>query len=116
MSAYFQPSESEDIRTAALAWWADELQDWTVAQVVWGLRQWNRQNPRLRPSPGDILRILAVKRGDVEAERAKAIPKPEHQPREIVTAEQREAIFRELGAEHLAFGAKRFPTVGDGAE
>jgi hypothetical protein len=78
LSAYFQPHEADDIKAAQLAWWCDELQDWTREQVVYGLRQWNRENPRLRPTPGDILSILLVTRGKREAERAKmAAPKPE---------------------------------------
>lgn len=67
LSAYFQPHESADIQTAQLAWWADELQDWTREQVVWALRKWNRDEPRRRPTPGDILRLLKSKRGEVEA-------------------------------------------------
>ena len=90
LSAYFQPHEVEEIKAAQLAWWADELQDWTREQVVYGLRQWNRENPRARPTPGDILAILMVTRGKKEAERYKASlppPPPEPEPR-ILTAEE----------------------------
>src|SRR6056297_1194063 len=63
LSAYFQPHESEEIKAAQLSWWCDELEDWTHEQVVWALRQWNRENPRLRPTPGDIVAICKRERG-----------------------------------------------------
>ena len=63
LSAYFQPHESEEIKAAQLSWWCDELEDWTHEQVVWALRQWNRDNPRLRPTPGDIVGICKRERG-----------------------------------------------------
>jgi len=88
LSAYFQPHEADDIKAAQLAWWCDELQDWTREQVVYGLRQWNRDNPRLRPTPGDILRILLVTRGKREAERAKISAPPPRREAEL-TPEQR---------------------------
>jgi hypothetical protein len=91
LSAYFQPHEVEEIRSAQLAWWADELQDWTLKQVVYALRQWNRDNPRLRPTPGDILSILLTTRGKREAERAKAANPPQEQARPdvVLTDDQR---------------------------
>ena len=88
LSAYFQPSEAEDIRAAQLAWWCDELQDWTREQVVYGLRQWNRDNPRARPTPGDIVAILKAMRGKAEAKR---MPPPQPEPeRPAVSAEERQ--------------------------
>jgi len=39
------------------------LQDWTRENVIWALRQWNRDNPRIRPTPGDILRLCNAARG-----------------------------------------------------
>ena len=77
LSAYFQPHEADDIKAAQLAWWCDELQDWTREQVVWGLRDWNRRNPRLRPTPGDILSILKTMRG---LKHAKTAPKQPDEP------------------------------------
>lgn len=68
LSAYFQPNEPEEVRAAQLSWWADELQDWHLEQVVWALRQWNRDYPRLRPTAGDIVKILKNARGRKHAE------------------------------------------------
>lgn len=71
LSAYFQPQESDEIRANQIKWWADELQDWDIGQVIWGLRKWNREHPRLRPTVGDILAILKAERGRQYAKRIK---------------------------------------------
>ena len=81
LSAYFQPHEDERIKAAQLAWWCDELEDWTQEQVVWALRQWNRDNPRLRPTPGDIVAILKRKRGETIAAQRKAETQETDRPR-----------------------------------
>lgn len=81
LSAYFQPHEAEEIKAAQLAWWCDELQDWTQEQVLWGLRQWNRDNPRLRPTPGDIVAVCKKARGrKIAAQLPKPAPEPERKP------------------------------------
>ena len=107
LSAYFQPHESEDIRAAALAWWADELQDWTVKQVVWGLRNWNRNNPDKRPTPGHIVAVLKDMRGRKEAERMAALPKPQEPERVMPSPERRAEIMAEF---QRATQAKTFGT------
>jgi hypothetical protein len=81
LSAYFQPHEDERIKAAQLAWWCDELEDWTQEQVVWGLRKWNRDNPRLRPTPGDIVAILKLARGKKVAAQMKA-QEPQRPPQD----------------------------------
>lgn len=92
LSAYFQPHEAEEIKAAQLAWWCDELQDWTKEQVVYSLRKWNRDNPRLRPTPGDIVAILKEARGRKEAQRMKR-QEPEPQRDETpLTPEQRAVL------------------------
>jgi hypothetical protein len=95
LSAYFQPTEAEDVKAAQLAWWCDELQDWTREQVVWGLRKWNRESPRARPTPGDIVGILKAQRGKAEAAR---MPKLQPLPQQSEITEedrQRRAEFAE---------------------
>lgn len=94
LSAYFQPHEAEEIRAAQLAWWCDTLQDWTREQVVWALRKWNVDNPRLRPTPGDILSICKEARGKKIASQITP-PEPEP-PRERVSAERAAEIRREV--------------------
>jgi len=104
LSAYFQPSETPETITAQLAWWADELHDWTREQVVWGLRQWNRDNPSKRPTPGHILKILKDARGKAEAERMRlSKPAPETQAGQVsedqkrVNAEVANGILKQFG-------------------
>jgi hypothetical protein len=114
LSAYFQPHEADEIKAAQLAWWCDELQDWTQEQVVWALRTWNRANPRLRPTPGDIVGIMIETRGKREAAKMAAIAPPPEQPRERVSPERAAEIWEEFGMP--SFTPKPFPATGDGAE
>lgn len=103
LSAYFQPHEAEEIRAAQLAWWCDELQDWSHEQVVWGLRKWNRASPRLRPTPGDIVAILKAARGrKIAAEMPREETGPDRKP---VTREEAEAIIAQAG-----FKLRRVPS------
>jgi hypothetical protein len=88
LSAYFLPHEAEEIRAGQLAWWCDELQEWAQEQIVWALRQWNRDNPRARPTPGDIVAMLKIARGRKEALRTKAQAASEPEAREPLTPEQ----------------------------
>lgn len=95
LSAYFQPHEDERIKAAQLAWWCDELEDWTQEQVVWSLRQWNRDNPRLRPTPGDIVALLKRKRGEtIAAQRKVEQSQPEPRHSDEHQAEMRERMAR----------------------
>ena len=101
LSAYFQPHEAEDIKAAQLAWWCDELQDWTREQVVWALRKWNRERPRIRPTPGDIVAICKEARGK---KCAASMPVQPPEPR-------KERVSKDRAAEILAeagFSPKRF--------
>jgi len=104
LSAYFQPHEAEDIKAAQLAWWCDELQDWTREQVVWALRKWNRDCPRIRPTPGDIVAICKRERGRrIAAEKANW---PTSEPvKERVSKERAAEIVAQAG-----FAPKRMPT------
>jgi hypothetical protein len=108
LSAYFQPHEAEEVRAAQLAWWCDELQDWTQEQVLWALRKWNRDNPRLRPTPGDIVAICKKARGQkIAAQLPKQEPAPERKPVDPDTAAR---IMAEAG-----FAPKRFDAgIGNG--
>ena len=101
LSAYFQPHEDERIKAAQLAWWCDELEDWTQEQVVWALRKWNRDNPRIRPTPGDVVAICKDARGRKMA----SLPKPsEAEP-------ERQRVDKDKAAQILAdagFAPRRF--------
>lgn len=102
LSAYFQPSEPEEIRAAQLAWWCDSLEDWTQEQVVYGLRKWNMDNPRLRPTPGDIVKLLKQVRGEREAARQKAKPVSKPEPTSASITEAERAHRKQVAAEIMA--------------
>lgn len=98
LSAYFQPHEDDSIKSAQLAWWCDELEDWTREQVVWALRKWNRDNPRWRPTPGDIVSICKKQRGMKLAKEMRETPPKEPKDTEPkLTAEDKARIAAELG-------------------
>lgn len=77
LSAYYQPNCSPEVQAAQLAWWCDELEDWEIEQVKWALSAWNRENPRTRPTPGDILKICKDEWGRRYAASIRRLPLPE---------------------------------------
>jgi len=97
LSAYFQPSESEEIKYGQLAWWCDALQAWTIEQIVFALRKYNEDEPGKRPTPGHIVALLKRIRGQKIAERLAASRKDEAQREAPATAEQAAQIMREAG-------------------
>lgn len=101
LSAYFDPSEAEDVKAGLLAWFCDELQDWRREQVVAALRMWNRENPRRRPTPGDISGLLKRVRGERLAREKIAAPVPQH---EGMTPERAAEVAAELAAKFPALG------------
>ena len=103
LSAYFQPHEAEEIKAAQLAWWCDELQDWTQEQVLWALRKWNRDSPDRRPTPGHIVAICKEARGKKYAASMPAV-----QPAQLAAATPDLDARRELVASLLG-KAKRMP-------
>jgi len=102
LSAYFQPFETDEIKSAQLAWWCDELQDWTREQVVWALRKWNRERPRIRPTPGDIVAICKDARGKKCA--ASMPAQPPDRPKERVSRDRAAEILAEAGFSTNRFG------------
>ena len=104
LSAYFQPHEDADVKAAQLAWWCDELQDWTREQVVYALRKWNREKPRLRPTAGDIVSMLKKLRGEKEAKKMIADrAAPQEHPKERISKERADEILSQAG-----FAVKKF--------
>jgi hypothetical protein len=97
LSAYFQPHEDAAIIAGQVAWWCDELEDWTHEQVVWALRKWNRDNSRIRPTPGDIVAICKKARGMKIAKEARAELPPPEPERKPVDKEAAARILAEAG-------------------
>lgn len=113
LHSYWRADKDPLIRTAELAWWSDELEDWSIDQVQWALRRWCRDNPDRRPNPGHIVALLIQRRGQACAERmaaerlAKRAEEPAREPIDEETCKLRiaqlQATVRELG------NAKRMP-------
>ena len=97
LSGYWQADLEPKMKAAVMADWADELEDWTLEQVRWGLRAWRRDNPRRKPNPGDILGILKTQRGKTEAAKLAALPRPQPAPRAPVTGEAAAEILARAG-------------------
>lgn len=100
LGGYFQAAIPAELEAGMMADWADELENWSVDQVRWGLRDWRRRNPRIRPNPGDILAVLIDRRGRAAAERtrleAEAEPVPMRQPPSPDVCARRAAILQDL--------------------
>lgn len=104
MTAYWDRRLDPLVKAGALAWWADELEDWSVDQVRWALRQWCRDEPRIPPNAGHILALLKRRRGEAHAERmraAAASAEPDEAPRappDAETCRQRQSVLAETVA------------------
>lgn len=97
LSAYFQPHEDVAIKDAQLAWWADTLCDFELKSIVAALRKWNEKNPRLRPTPGDILKMLKEGWGKKVAAHSQQKPPEPEAPREKISPERAKQIAEEAG-------------------
>lgn len=106
LQGYWQAELSSEMKAAVMADWSDELEDWTVEQVRWGLRQWRRDNPRRKPNPGDVVAILKEQRGKTEMAKLAAIAPPQPERPQPVSAEKAAEILAAVG-----FNVRRIPTV-----
>lgn len=106
---YWQDNAASALHAAMMADWADELEDWTVEQVRWGLREYRRENPTRRPNPALIAKLLKDRRGRELVARqdaaAKALPSPgqHHETPEErrMSAEKARAILAEAGIKRM---------------
>ena len=106
MSGYWQTDMDPKLRAAVMVDWADELEDWSVKQVKWALREWRRNNPRRKPNPGDIVGILKEQRGRAEAAKLAALPRPEPAPSKPVSAARAAEIMAELKLKRIQGAAE----------
>lgn len=101
LQGYWQEQLAPALKAAVLADWADELEDWPLDQVRWGLREWRRENPRRKPNPGDIVSVLKKRRGEKYAQQVAATKVADPQP--VITEEAR--------ARNAARVAELFPSI-----
>lgn len=109
LHAYYEPDESAEVKAGLLAWFCDELEDWEHRQVVWALRSWNRENPRRRPTPGDIVALLKLTRGQKLAAEVRAQAAVRTQP-EGMTPQRHAEVSAEM-ADKLSAFIKPMPQV-----
>ena len=109
LQGYWHTEMPAPLKAAVLADWADELEDWPLEQVRWGLREYRRENPRRKPNPGDILAVLKKRRGQEYAAKAAALPKADNFA-PVITDEARARNAAKV-AELFPAIAKRIPEV-----
>lgn len=110
LQGYWQAELAPQMKAAVLADWADELEDWLLDQVRWGLREWRRENPRRKPNAADVAAILKAERGKAEMARLAAQQRPQAEERKLISAERANEILAELG-----FAVKRVEPVKEQA-
>lgn len=89
---------SEEVKTLILADWADELQDWSMDRIRAALIAWRDDNPRRKPTPGDIKTILRAEWGREKAPEVRRLREAVDQPQALdrPDPERRRAICAEL--------------------
>lgn len=94
---------SEEVKTIILADWADALQDWSMDRIKAALITWQDDNPRLKPTPGDIKAILKAEWGREKAPEVRRLREADQRPQAVdrPDPERRRAISADL--------AKSFP-------
>lgn len=95
LQGYWQAQLDPKMKASVLADWADELEDWEVEQVRWGLRKWRSEKPDRKPNPGHIAAILKAERGKSFAAKMKQRPESEREGR--VSSEAASEILEKAG-------------------
>ena len=101
LEGYWRENMSNDMRSAILSDWCDELEDWPVESIKGALRLWRRENPSKKPNPGHIVQLLKKAWGEKNAATVRAALAQPAQRVDVPPLEQRKAISEEL--------AERFP-------
>ena len=63
LDGYWQNHPSDMVKAGIMADWMDELEDWSIEQIRFGLRKWRNDNPSKKPNPSHISTILKKERG-----------------------------------------------------
>lgn len=112
MSHYYQPENSNEVFEAALGDWLECLTSISQQAIEHACSAYLRDQPRRRPTPGDIRGRALDFDGRREREIIAALPKPEpkQENRKRVDPEAAARIMNELGfTPDLDRALKRFP-------
>lgn len=101
LEGYWRENMSNDMRSAILSDWCDELEDWPVESIKGALRLWRRENPNKKPNPGHIVQLLKKAWGEKNAPAVRAALAQPAQRVDVPPLEVRQAISEEL--------AEKFP-------
>lgn len=101
LEGYWRENMSNDMRSAILSDWCDELEDWPVESIKGALRLWRRENPNKKPNPGHIVQLLKKAWGEKNAPAVRAALAQHAQRVDVPPLEVRQAISEEL--------AEKFP-------
>lgn len=62
MDGYWTPKHSDQMKSAILADWCDQLEGWPADEVKDAMNEYREKNPDRRPNPGHILQVLKASR------------------------------------------------------
>ena len=68
LDGYWQTMPGPKMKSAILADWMDELEDWHIDQIRWALRKWRNDSPSKKPNPGHIVGLLKRERGQAHVD------------------------------------------------
>ena len=107
LSLYWQPSDDERVRKAALAAWIDTLCEFPMWAVDEAMADW-RNNQTNRPTPAHIRQRCIQLTGEVHAAIARASAEPEPNLRYPTDDEKArvDGVVKEF-LKHRRFGAKK---------
>lgn len=118
LSHYWRDSDSDELTAAIGADWADVLEGMTQDAIRKACIQYQRDEPRRKPTPGEI-----YQRARAYMPAPKVVAENEPEPsKEKITAKKAREIWEEAGVRVDASGrvnlgiAKPFPKVGEGAQ
>lgn len=63
LDGYWHNRPDQAVKALILADWMDELEDWTLDQIRFGLRKWRDLNASKKPNPAHISLLLKHERG-----------------------------------------------------
>jgi hypothetical protein len=111
LDGYWQTNPPAPVKAMILADWMAALEDCTQDEITAACREWLRDEPRVKPKPGDIAKLIRDERGRKWVRENPRLPKPE--PVTVLGPDEWERR-RKVAAELLAQAgyARR---VGDGA-
>lgn len=107
LSHYFSPELSPEVREAAIDDWIKALVDQGRDDIEDACQTYLRDQPRCRPTPGDIRQRALSRAGARLKNRRMALPPPEEPKPAPVSAEQAERICQMAGFTPKAIEALR---------